>query len=590
MAEERVQRRLAAILAADVAGYSRLMGEDEEGTLGALTAHLEELIEPCISEHRGRIVKTTGDGLLAEFASVVDAVRCAVALQEGMRERNENVPEKRRIAFRIGVNLGDVIVQDDDLFGDGVNVAARLEGLAKPGSVVVSGGVYEQVNNKLELRFDDLGPQHLKNIGEPVRALSIRASKESGPTPAQRRDEALPEPEKPSIAVLPFDNISNDPEQEYFSDGITEDIITDLSMISGLFVIARHSSFTYKGQPVTLKQVGRELGVRYVLEGSVRKAGNRLRITAQLIDSATDLHLWAERYDRDLEDVFAVQAEVARSVATALAIALKPKEGERLGRPPTENIEAYDLYLRTRATPWPPTRENILSARMAYEHITQIDPTFVGGHAGKALTYAMSVVFGPSAEPEADAETAVSTAKRALALNEGFAQAHSALGLAYLASGKHDQAVVSARRAIELQPSNADAHCFYGVTLLFAGLGEKASEAAERALRIDPQFTNGPYLNLLGASKFIAGKYIEAIETYRRNVAQGGPIGPPMLHIWAAAYVAAGRMDEARDTAMELLKFFPEFSLKRYRMLHMYKNEEDSERLIGYLRKAGLPE
>ncbi|MEE8636109.1 MAG: tetratricopeptide repeat protein, partial [Acidiferrobacterales bacterium] len=531
-----------------------------------------------------------GDGLLAEFASVVDAVRCAVAFQEGMRERNESVQENRRIEFRIGLNLGDVIVQDDDVFGDGVNVAARLEGLAEPGGVVVSSSVHEQVNYKLDLRFDDLGPQHVKNIREPVRALSIRALKESGPTPPQRPDDALPEPEKPSIAVLPFDNISNDPEQEYFSDGITEDIITELSMISGLFVIARHSSFTYKGQPVTLKQVGRELGVRYVLEGSVRKAGNRLRITAQLIDSATDHHLWAERYDRDLEDIFAVQEEVARSVAAALAVALKPNEGERLCCAPTDNIEAYDLYLRTRATPWPPTRENILTARKAYEHLAEIDPNFVGGHAGSALTYAMAVIFGASPRPETDAEIAIAKAKRALALNEGFAPAHSALGLGYLAAGRHDEAVTSARKATELQPSDADAHFYLGVTLLFAGDGDKACEAAERALRIDPQFTNGPYLNLLGIAKFLAGRYAEAIEAFKRNVARGGPMGASMLHPWVAAYVAEGRIEEAHDTAKELLTFFPEFSLKRFRMLHIYKNEEDSQRLIGYLRKAGLPE
>ncbi len=589
MAEQRVQRRLAAILAADVAGYSRLMSEDEEGTLAALTAHLTELIEPCIAEHRGRVVKTTGDGLLAEFASVVDAVRCAVAFQDGMAERNADTAEDRCIAFRIGVNLGDVIVQDDDVFGDGVNVAARLEGLAEPGGVCVSDMVHQGIGSRLDLSFDDLGPQRVKNIGDPVRAFRIRlAGAALAPAPGQ--DETPPLPDKPSIAVLPFDNLSNDADQEYFADGITEDIITELSKISGLFVIARHSAFTYKGQSITLKQVGRDLGVRYVLEGSVRKAGTRLRITAQLIDAATDHHLWAERYDREIEDIFAIQDEVARHVADALAVALKPTEGERLDRPPTDNIEAYDLYLRTRATPWPPTRENVLSARSAYEHISEIDPSFVGGHAGRALTYAMAVVFGTSAEPATDAEIAVSTAKKALALNAGFAQAHSALGLAYLASGEHDQAVASARTAVELQPSDADAHAFLGITLSFAGEGEEAVKAAESALRLDPQFKSGPYLNLLGISQFIAGRYSEAIEAYRRNVAQGGPMGAPMLHPWAAAYVAVGRMEEARDTANELLKFFPEFSLKRYRMLHIYKREEDSRRLVGYLRQAGLPE
>ena len=353
-----VQRRLAAILAADVAGYSRLMGEDEEGTLATLTAHLKELVEPCIAEHRGRVVKTTGDGLLAEFASVVDAVRCAVAFQEGMQERNADTPEDRRIEFRIGVNLGDVIVQNDDVFGDGVNVAARLEGLAEPGSICISDVVQQSLRSKLDLRFDDLGPQRLKNIGDPVRAFQLRPDTTTEPEPAY----ALPLPDKPSIAVLPFENISADPEQEYFSDGITEDIITELSKLSGLFVIARHSAFTYKGKSVTLKQVGRELGVQYVLEGSVRKSGNRLRITAQLIDAMTDHHIW-ERYDRDIEDIFAVQEEVARKVADALAVALQPGEDERLAHAPTDNLEAYEIYLRTRGTFWPPVRSNILTAR-----------------------------------------------------------------------------------------------------------------------------------------------------------------------------------------------------------------------------------
>jgi adenylate cyclase len=588
VAEERVQRRLAAILAADVAGYSRLMGANEEGTLADLTSHRRELIEPCIAEHGGRLVKTTGDGLLVEFTSVVDAVSCAVAFQDGMRQRNANTPEDRRIAFRIGVNLGDVILQEGDVFGDGVNIAARLEGLAEPGGICVSDMVYQGVRSKLELAFDDLGPQRVKNIGEPVLAYLVRAREPQDL--GLEIDYTPPLPDRPSIAVLPFENMSGDPEQEYFSDGITEDIITELSKISALFVIARHSAFTFKGKSVTLKEVGRELGVRYVIEGSVRKAGNRIRITAQLIDSTTDHHLWAERYDRELEDVFAVQAEVALSVASELAVALKPSEGERLERPPTDNLEAYDIYLRTRATPWPPTRENILGARSAYEHIIELDPTFAGGYAGKALTHAMAVVFGFSTQLELDTKFAISTAKKALDLDEGFALAHSALGLGLLASGAHDQAVESARKATELQPSDPDAHAFLAAILFLASRGDEACEAAETALRIDPQFVDGPYLNILGIARCAAGKYAEAIEAFERNGAQGGPMGAPMLISWVAAYVAEGRLDEARATAARLIVFVPEFSLKSYGMLHRYKNKEDSERLIRLLRKAGLPE
>ena len=403
------------------------------------------------------------------------------------------------------------------------------------------------------------------------------------------QDQPLALPDKPSIAVLPFDNMSNDPEQEYFSDGITEDVITELSKISGLFVIARHSAFTYKGKSVMLSTVGRELGVRYVLEGSVRKAGDRLRITAQLIDASTDHHVWADRYDRKLEDVFAVQDEVARSVAAALAVALKPDESERLSRPPTDNIAAYDLYLRSRARPWPPTRNNILAAQRAYEHIIEIDPTFVGGHAGAALTYALSVLFGHSEQPEADAETAIKTAEKALALNDQFALGHSALGLAYLASGRRDDAVLMAQKAIDLQPSDGDAHAFMAMPLLYTGRGNEACQAAESALRLDPQYTDGPYLNILGISKFLVGKYDDAIDAFKRNQERGGPIGAPALAFMTASFAASGRADEARESVRELLKFFPEFSIARSRHFHFY-NAEDFERLSGYLRKAGLPE
>ena len=583
----RDKRRLAAILAADVVGYSRLMGADESGTLAQLKTHRKELIDPKIEEYGGRIVKTTGDGLLVEFSSVLDAVQCAVDVQRAMAQRNTHVPDDKRVQFRMGVNQGDVIVEEDDIFGDGINVASRLEGIAKPGGICVSARVHEDVAGKMDLQFEDLGEQALKNISRPVHAFSIDLTSASSETVS---GASLPIPDKPSIAVLSFDNMSGDPEQDYFSDGITEDIITEISKISGLFVIARHSSFTYKGQSVTVKQVGRELGVRYVLEGSVRRQEKRIRVTAQLTDATSEHHLWAERFDRELEDVFAVQEEIARSVAGALAVALKPDEGARLARQPTENIEAYDLYLRTRATPWPPTRENVLSARHAYEHIIDIDPAFVGGYAGKALTYAMSVVFGSSTEPESDAAIAVETAKKALSLDPDFAQGHSALGLGYLAGRQHEEAIAAARKAVDLQPSDADAQCYLGLALLFAGDGEQACIAAERALKIDPQFAKGPYLNLLGSSKFNSGRYEDAIEAFSRNAAQGGPIAPPMLHVWAASYAAAGRMEEARRTANELLKFLPEFSLSRFRMLHMYKKPEDTQRLIGYLRKAGLPE
>jgi adenylate cyclase len=593
MSTESVHRRLAAILAADVVAYSRLMGVDEEGTLAALTGHLDELIEPCIAAHRGRVVKTTGDGLLAEFASVVDAVRCAVAFQDGMMERNAEVPEDRRIAFRVGVNLGDVIVRDGDVFGDGVNIAARLEGLAEPGGICVSEMVHQTVDSKIEHPFEDLGPQRVKNIGKPVRAFALRLRREDARRPGDASKTDPPMPARPSIAVLPFENMSADAEQEYFSDGITEDIITELSKISGLFVIARHSAFTYKGKPVTLKQVGRELGVRYVMEGSVRRAGNRLRITAQLIDAETDHHLWAERFDRDIEDIFAVQDEVARRVADALAVTLKPGERERLAHAPTDNLEAYNLYLRARATAWPPNLSNILSARNAYARVIEIDPTFAGGHAGKSITHAMEVLFGHSSQPEKAGRLALDSAERAVTLDPEFARSHSALGMAYTALGQHDRAVLAAARAIELQPGDADSHSFHGRSLMFAGDGERACDAIRTALRLDPNYVEGPYLNLLGRASFISGRFDDAVDAIEQNLARGGPSSGPGLTtiVWTAALGLLGRRDDAeRVFEQHVEPSHPGLTLSQVRELPTTINALERDLLIDGLRKAGLPE
>ena len=585
-----VQRRLAAILAADVAGYSRLMGQDEEGTLATLTAHCTELIEPSIAEHRGRVVKTTGDGLLVEFASVVDAIRCAVEFQEGMRRRNADVPKDRRMEFRIGINLGDVIIQDDDVYGDGVNIAARLEGLADSGGIVVSKMVHEAAWSKINYGFDDLGPQRVKNISEPVQAVSIRIAGEHNSDSEQGSDEAPLLPEKPSIAVLPFENMSADREQEYFSDGITEDIITELAKISGLFVIARHSAFTYKGTSVKLKQVGHELGVRYVLEGSVRKAGKRLRITAQLIDAVTDHHLWAERYDRDIDDIFVVQDEVARHVAEALAVALKPDERERLAHIPTENISAYDRYLRARTRPWPPTRDNIDSAKSAYGNVIDIEPMFAGGFAGKSIAHSMAALFGHSEEPESDIKAAMALAERAVEVDPEFAQSHSALGLAYATLGRSQESVLAARRAVELQPGDADSHAWLARSLMWAGEGEEACDETQTALRLDPQYVEGPYYNLLARVSFIAGRYEDAIAAYEQNDARGGPQSAERFVIWAAAYGHLGQMEQARSYLEKLRQTHPTFTLTQALVLHGRKSDLEIQRLTEGLRKADVPQ
>ena len=589
MAEQRALRRLAAILAADVAGYSRLMNADEVGTRARFNAHLNDVLRPAVAGHGGRIVKTAGDGLLIEFASIVDAVQCAADIQDGMGERNRGVPDDRRIAFRIGLHLGDVIVEGEDIHGDGVNLAARLEALAEPGGLCVSDRVFAEVQRKLDVAFEDFGAHEVKNLPEPVR---VYRSRPGALAKASLSGAAAPLalPDKPSIAVLPFDNMSGDAEQEYFSDGITEDIITELSKISGLFVIARHSSFVYKGKQVGLKQVGRDLGVRYALEGSVRKAGKRLRITAQLIDTATDRHEWAERYDRDLEDVFAVQEEVARQVAKALAVALKPAERERLGRFPTDKLDVYDQYLRLRSSPFPPTRTNILTARNAYERLTDIDPSFAGGYAGQAVTCALAIMFGYSERPDEDAETALRLATRAVSLDPEFAASHSALAMAYSVANRHDQAIAAARRAVELQPGNADAHSTLARCLQNARRYEDAIEAGQTALRLDPQFVNGPYLNMLGRIYFCVGRYEDAIACYERNTNRGGPVALPMLTFWAASLAALGRLDEARAKADEMKRHDPNVSIARVQNFLPWAGSEENDRLVGLLRKAGVPE
>jgi adenylate cyclase len=586
--EQRVQRRLAAILAADVVGFSRLAEADEEGTLARLKEVRRELVEPKIAEYRGRTVKLMGDGALVEFTSAVDAVRCAVDIQRALVDRNAASAPQLRLEFRVGINLGDIIIDGDDIFGDGVNLAVRLEGLAVPGGICISDVVHRSVDGKVDACFEDLGEKTVKNILRPVRVYQAR----SRPADAAGVTDgaALPLPDKPSVAVLPFDNMSRDAEQEYFSDGITEDIITELSKISGLFVIARHSTFVYKGKPVALKQVGRDLGVRYVLEGSVRKAGNRLRITAQLIDAPTDRHLWAERFDRDLDDVFAVQDEVARKVAEALAVALEPDERARVGRFPTDKPEVYDQFLRLRATPFPATRDNILNARSAFEHLVRIDATFAGGHAGLSLTYSLAVMFGHSEQRDADACMALDLAERAVALDADFAPSHRALGMAHAAAGRFDEAIAAARRGVELQPGDAEAHAGLAHCLLWAGRGDDAREATQTAFRLDPRYVDGPYLNMLGRACLMAGRHDEAVEAFERNSDRGGPISIVNLPHWTAACVAAGRMDDARRLLERLRRHDPDHSLARVRKFWASANPVEVERLIELLRKAGLPE
>ena len=571
-------RRLAAILAADVAGYSRLMGADEEGTLERLKALRRELLDPKIAEHHGRIVKTTGDGLLVEFASVVDALRSAVEAQREMAGRNTGVPPDNRIELRIGINVGDIIVEDGDIFGDGVNIAARLEALAKPGGICVSGVVHDQVRDKLDLVFEDMGEQQVKNIARPVHVWRIRP----GAKPAVSASLPLALPDKPSIAVLPFANLSGDPEQEYFADGMAEEIITALSRIRWLFVIARNSSFTYKSQAVDVKQVGRELGVLYVLEGSVRKGGNRVRITAQLIEAKSGAHLWADRFDGSLEDVFDLQDKVAVSVAGIIEPALQRAEMRRSAERPTTDLSAYDLYLRALAIHFPASKESVSKALSLLEQAITIDP-----HYGRALSWAAVCLRTLTINrwidaPDAGRRKAVEFTRKALQVTDNDP---GVLGNAAIVLAEFGEDIgvpmVLVDRALALNPS--DARCWYasGVVRLWAGQPDVAISHVETSLRLSPRERTGTSQSRLGEARFFQRRFDEAASTLLLSI-QENPGAPVAYRFLAACYAHMGRLDEARSiigqlrsiTAVVVPRALP------------YRNPENRELLLSGLRLA----
>ena len=585
MAEDRVHRRLAAILAADVAGYSRLMGEDEEGTLAALKAHRRALIDPKISEYRGRIVKTTGDGILIEFASVVDAVRCAVDVQGGMIERNAEVPPDRRIEFRVGINVGDIIIDGDDIYGDGVNLAARLEAVAAPGGICVSAAVRDEVRDKLAFSFEDMAEHNFKNIARPMRVFRIELGTHRAPGPAKAPIDP-PLPERPSVAVLPFQNMSGDQEQEFFADGVTEDIITDLSKVSGVFVIGRQSSFVYKGKAIGLRQIGRELGVRYLLEGSVRKAGNRVRITAQLVDSRTDNHLWAERYDRNLEDIFAVQSEVAHAVVDALSVALLPEEGSRLGRVPTKNLEAYELVARAWRALHPPTRENIEQGRNLLERAVALDPGFAGGLAGLSFVGSLSVVHNHvQRSPQVIAQV-TDLAEKAIALDPAFGWSEMALAWSKWIDGQHDEAIMLGQKAIALQPGDADLHGYLGNIMTFGGRPGDAVPHLERAIRLNPR-SQGPNQHFLGYANAMAGNSKAAVEIL--NDLPPSTYSPVTYSMLILAHVESDDVAKAKEAAEAALQRYPRMTTATCAAVGL-KNQQDVARIAVALRKAGIPD
>ncbi|HXV24512.1 MAG TPA: adenylate/guanylate cyclase domain-containing protein [Alphaproteobacteria bacterium] len=585
MVEQRVERKLSAILAADVAGYSRLIGIDEEGTLARLKACRRAVIDPKIDVHRGRIVKTTGDGMLVQFASIVDALRCAVEVQRVMIEHNSHTPEDRRIEFRMGVNIGDIIIDGDDIHGDGVNVAARLEGFSEPGGICVSLGVHDEVRDKLDLAFEDAGEQQLKNIARPVRVFRVRLS-----GPATKAAPVLALPDKPSIAVLPFDNLSGDPEQEYFADGVVEEIITALSRFRQLFVIARNSSFTYKGRAVDVKRVGRELGVRYVLEGSVRRAANRVRITGQLIDAATGAHLWADRFDGGPEDIFDLQDQVTASVVGAIVPKLEQAEIEWSRRKPTESLDAYDYYLRglTEIHQW--TKEANTNALSHFHRAVDLDSKFAAAYGWAARCYSQRKVSGWVTDPTQEAAEARRLARRAAECgrDDAVALCTAGIALAYVVGDLEDGAAFT-DRALVLNPNLVWAWLFSGFVKLQLGEPEVAIERFARAMRLSP---NDPQIYSaqegMASAHFVAGRYVEAL-SWAKTVIREKPAMLIALCTAAASAALAGQLAEAQEAAARLRQLHPTWRISGLKE-QFPEFGWDLAKFAEGLRMAGLPE
>jgi TolB-like protein/class 3 adenylate cyclase len=584
-------RRLAAILAADVAGYSRLIGADEEGTLNRLRSIRAELIDPKITECRGRVVKTTGDGLLAEFTSVVDAVRCATEIQNGMAAGNAEIAAEERIEFRVGINVGDVVVENGDIFGDGVNVAARLEGLANPGGICVSSRVQEDAAGRLEIAFDDLGEQNLKNIARQIHVYRVRLEGAKSQSTVKPVDAApvLPLPDKPSIAVLPFQNMSGDPEQEYFADGMVEEITTALSRIRWLFVIARNSSFTYKGHTVDVKRIGRELGVRYILEGSVRKAGSRVRITAQLIDVTTGTHLWADKFNGSLEDVFDLQDRVAISVAGVIEPTLRQSEIERARRKRPESLDAYDLYLRALPNAFTAMPGDADKALPLLAKAIELEPDYAAAHATIAWCHEQRYLRGGLHEETRVA--ALHHARQAIAGGGDDAAALATAGFVIAAVDHNYETALNAfERSFALSNSSALALGFSSIVRAWKGDDAIAVEHAQLALRLSPfdPLIYLPYVSLSYAH-FAARRFEDAAAAASR-ASQANPSFsvPCMLH--AAALAELGRIDHAKAMAQRLLELQPGITVSSAIRSARYENPENIAALGSALRKAGLPE
>ena len=583
MTTQEVKRKLAAILSADVKGYSLLMGEDEEATVRTLNAYKETMTN-FIQHHHGRVVDAPGDNVLAEFVSVVNAVRCAVEIQKELKTRNAELPENRRMEFRIGVNLGDVIEDGEQILGDGVNIAARLESLSEAGGICISGTVYDQIENKLDLKYDYLGEQNVKNIARPIRVYRVLVGSGAGFPEASRK---LDFPKSPSIAVLPFVNMSDDPEQEYFSDGITEEIITGLSKVPHLIVIARNSSFTYKRKPVKVQQVGQELGVRYVLEGSVRRAADRVRITVQLVDATTGHHLWAERYDRFLKDIFAIQDEITVNVMRAMQLELiEGKQACEWIKRGSQKLEAYEKGMKGMELFRFFSPEGNVQARKIFEECIALDPEYPGSYVMLAWTYLTAVYNGWSKSPEESITQALELAQRAIALDSSQADAFSLLGNIYLLTRQYEKAITEGERAVALNPNRADSHVWLAMILTASGDPKGAIDLIYKAIRLNP-FPPNWYFFSLGNAFFMLGEYNQAVEAYKKALQHS----PDLLLAYiglAASFSASNRAEDARAAASQIVRIDPKFSIEVFARSLTYKNENHKEFWIDNLRKAGL--
>jgi adenylate cyclase len=628
--QDRIGRRLAAILAADVAGYSRLTGLDEEGTLKRLRKLRRELINPAVSLHRGRIVKTTGDGILIEFPSVVNAVRCALDVQRGVDGRNVDVLPEQRIEFRVGINLGDVVTEGQDLLGDGVNVAARLEGISEPGGICISDAAYQQVRDKLDVTFEDAGERQLKNIARPVRVYRVLLDEPKGRSlsrlaPLKRkRASALilagvlvllaigggvtwwqgvrqgveaPEPverstskiagslsPRPTVAVLPFLTLSTDPAEDYFSDGLTEDIISALGRFSQLAVLARNAVFPYKGKRLRSEELGHELGARYLVEGSVRRSPEHVRISVQLVDASNGTLLWSTQYDAEPKDIFSIQDNITRQVSGALAVKLTKLEQARSIAKPPNNLEAYDFVLRGRASMTRQTRSANVEARGLFQRAIDIDPSYAAAYVGLGGTYLRSLILGWTDQPVETLKRVQNLATTAIRLDGSNTGAHALLGTAYLQFRQYDQAIDELKVAVDLNPSDAETYARLGNALLFIGKLEDAIKAAETAIRFDPNLDVG-YVWELGTAYFLAGRTADAVRVMEQTVTREPGYGFAYV-ILSAAYSEAGRPEDAARTAGTVRKLDPFFDTGSFGSL--FRNPEHQAKIAAALRKAGL--